>query len=162
MVGEINPSGRAETAPLGQSGVPVGLEIVSAVGMALRVEMIMDRGMDCGEFLQGSHTCVAIPLSADRGDAAATCSLPMSPADTDMRKRRTGGRDVGNPAQAPFSFAHASPYLGDGFFVCQAGAPRRVFSAYQGVGACVSLCQAFYPLLHIFPFTHTVSQIPIP
>ena len=48
LVGEINPSGPAETAPLGQSGVPVGLEVLLAVGMAPRVETTMDRGVDCG------------------------------------------------------------------------------------------------------------------
>ena len=46
------PSGR-KLAPLGQSSGAFFLEDVTAVEVAALIEMIMDRGMDGGEFLQG-------------------------------------------------------------------------------------------------------------
>ena len=45
--------------PLGESGVAVELEIGPAVKLALQVEMVMDGGMNGGEFLQTSHTTKA-------------------------------------------------------------------------------------------------------
>jgi hypothetical protein len=47
----LNLLGCAETAPLGQSDGTVQLEIRSVVEMALRVEMVMDLGVDGDEFL---------------------------------------------------------------------------------------------------------------
>jgi hypothetical protein len=49
------PLCRAKTAPLGESGGAVQLESRSGSEAALRVEMVADRGMDGGEFLQTSH-----------------------------------------------------------------------------------------------------------
>ncbi len=48
----LQPSGR-ELPPLGQGGGAVWLEDVAAVEVAVLIEMIMDRGVDGGEFLQG-------------------------------------------------------------------------------------------------------------
>ena len=48
-------SGCTELTPLGKSGGAVQLEIVSAVEVALVVEVIMDRGVNGGKFLQASH-----------------------------------------------------------------------------------------------------------
>ena len=41
--------------PLGQGGGPVLFENVAALEMAFVVEVIVDRGMDGGEFLQGLY-----------------------------------------------------------------------------------------------------------
>ncbi len=49
-------SGCAEMTPLGEGGGAVELEVVPAVEVAFVVEVIMDRGMDGGEFLQASHS----------------------------------------------------------------------------------------------------------
>ena len=46
------PSGR-KLAPLGQGSGAVLLEDVAAVEVAVLIEMVMDRGVDGGEFLQG-------------------------------------------------------------------------------------------------------------
>lgn len=43
-------SGRKETAPLGESSGTVQLEILSAVEGALLIEVVVDRGVDGGEF----------------------------------------------------------------------------------------------------------------
>ncbi len=48
-------SGCAELTPLSQCGGAVELEIVPAVEVAFLVEMVMDGGMDGGEFLKTSH-----------------------------------------------------------------------------------------------------------
>ena len=41
-----NVLGREESAPLGESGGAVGLEIVSTIERALLIAMAIDRGMD--------------------------------------------------------------------------------------------------------------------
>ena len=48
---EGNLSGGKKGAPLGESSITVGLEVLSAVEMALRVEMVEDRGVDRDELL---------------------------------------------------------------------------------------------------------------
>lgn len=48
-------SGSKETAPRGESSGTVQLEILSAVEGALLIEVVVDRGVDGGEFLQASH-----------------------------------------------------------------------------------------------------------
>jgi hypothetical protein len=48
-------SSRTEHAPLGESGGTILSEILAAVEMAFLVEVVMDGGMDGGEFLQTSH-----------------------------------------------------------------------------------------------------------
>ena len=47
-------SGHAQPTPLGKSGGAVQLETVSAVEVAFLVEVVMDGGVDGGEFLQTS------------------------------------------------------------------------------------------------------------
>ncbi|GEM_PF-5461637 len=49
------PLRRAKTAPLGECSGAVDLEIWSGVEDALRVEIIVDRGVNGDEFLQTSH-----------------------------------------------------------------------------------------------------------
>ena len=44
---------RGELPPLGQGGRAVLLEDVAAIEVAFVIEMIVDRGVDGGEFLQG-------------------------------------------------------------------------------------------------------------
>lgn len=48
---EGSQSGGKKGAPLGESSVTVGLEVLSAVEMALGVEMVEDRGVDRDELL---------------------------------------------------------------------------------------------------------------
>jgi hypothetical protein len=43
-------------APLSESGAKVKLEIASAAERALLIEMVVDGGMNCDEFLQASHS----------------------------------------------------------------------------------------------------------
>ena len=52
-------SGCKELTPLGQSSGSVRLEIVPAVEGALRVKVVVDGGMESGEFLQRSHPAKA-------------------------------------------------------------------------------------------------------
>lgn len=53
--GEDGFSGRAELAPLGESGGAVLLEIAAGVEMAFLVEVVMDGRVDGCEFLQTFH-----------------------------------------------------------------------------------------------------------
>ena len=48
---EGNLSGGKKGAPLGESSITVGLEVLSAVEMALRVEVVEGRGVDRDELL---------------------------------------------------------------------------------------------------------------
>ena len=48
-------SGREKATPFSESGGAVQLEILSVVEGALQVEMVVDRGVNRGEFLQRSH-----------------------------------------------------------------------------------------------------------
>ena len=62
------PLFRTKTAPLGKSGGTVQLEIWSRVEVSFRIEEVVNRGMDGGEFLQTSHALEAKhrPLSSSK------------------------------------------------------------------------------------------------
>ena len=64
----LRRSGRQLT-PLGQGGGTVLFEDVAAVEVAVVVEVIVDRGMDGGEFLEGLYIPEArhCPLSSSEG-----------------------------------------------------------------------------------------------
>ena len=60
--------------PLGQGGGPGLFENIAAVEMAFVVEVVVDRGMNGGEFLQGLYVFLADP-----GWRSAYETLPDSP-----------------------------------------------------------------------------------
>ena len=49
--------------PLGQGGGSVLFESIAAVEMAVVVEMVVDRGVDGGEFLQGLDVSETLTLA---------------------------------------------------------------------------------------------------
>ncbi len=55
LAGDNEVSGHAQPTPLGKSGGAVSLKVVAAVEVAFLVEVVMDGGMNGGEFLQTSH-----------------------------------------------------------------------------------------------------------
>ena len=65
--------------PLGQGGCAVLLEDISAVEVAVLIEVIVDRGMDGGEFLQGLDALIfAIALSRRRNGWCEFSALLLS------------------------------------------------------------------------------------
>ena len=51
----INMNSRCQLAPFGQGGGASLFEGFTAVQVAVNIEMVVDRGMDGGEFLQGLY-----------------------------------------------------------------------------------------------------------
>jgi hypothetical protein len=73
---------RTKLAPLSESGGAVKLEIVSAVERAFLMEMVVDGGMNGGEFLQTSHAAEqllgSLPSSKRKVDILNPIVLPAA------------------------------------------------------------------------------------
>lgn len=83
-------SGCTELTPLGESCGTVDLEVVPAGEAAFLVEVVMDRGVDGGEFLQGSTAPEPEhrPLPSSEWQVRVLCSM-VHPATGFLPVRRT-------------------------------------------------------------------------